>query len=281
MQRPIDFSKMTIDELTPIVSMRPGKPYSREELRAARAAFMAALGTSEAAASPEEDANLNPTPSVPSPLVLDETALESEAEPTEEVAEPATEDAELTEEVAEPTTENAEPAAEDAEPAAEDAELPAEDARPEATGLADAAAPLEPEDKEAFIMQAESRLARFLYILYAYLLVPLLAAEALVFLLATVATAVSIPNVPQLFLHILSAAVYTMFVSLAWHQFLHRSALGLFLNRALIGVCIFRGVSMVLGGDMVLTGILFLALSLLFFVFFVGYDTTFVVKSQD
>ncbi len=307
MSKSTDFSSMTLEELTPIVSMRPGKEYSREELRDARAAFMAALEKSDAsAAAPTAFAPAEtPTPAgadnVPAETVdaftspayeTSEMPADVPTEAESAVFQPADIPAEA-EEVAVPTEEpeNAEVPTE-ADSAVSDTlqyvqfgvvpiqtpdetELPTTvEAPTESDSIEEASA-----DEEEFILRAESRLARFLYILYAYLLVPLLAAESLVLLLASVATAVAVPHIPYLLLYIFCAVLYTMAVTLAWHQLLHRTTFGLLLNRSLIGVCIIRGFTMLLGDGNVLLGVLFIALSVLFFVFFLGYDSTFTVKS--
>ncbi len=230
MQRPIDFTRMTLDELTPIVSMRPGKDYSREEIREARMVFMEMLYMTE---PPGEVPETESTPAEKPVL-----ALEEENRPFEETTAPAEE-------------------------------------------MEAAALQLESKDDESFVLESESRLARFLYILYVYVFVPVLAVESLVFLISTVMISVRAPETPFLLLHILSAAFYAMFIAVSWHQILHRTKFGLFLNRSLIGVCIFRGTSMLLAGTSVLMGILFLAISFLFLIFFVGYDSTFIIQSRD
>jgi len=272
MQKPVDFQNMTLDELTPIVSMRPGKEYTREELRAARAAFMAQLGGLPA----EED--IASTENVAPLDTAAETAAEIFAFEDVQVAAP--------EEVAAsvPMENLQQPeVSEEAQENVLDTIAITEEA-PEASVTETRTEPVPKESPETttneeFILKAESRLARFLYILYAYLLVPALAAEAVIFLLASVAAAVAVPDIPYLFVHILCAVFYTMLVSIAWHQFLFRTHFGLLLNRTLIAACIFRGIFMLLSGDNFLSGFIFVALSSLFLIFFVGYDSTFTVKS--
>ncbi len=312
MERPIDFSSMTLEELTPIVSMRPGKTYTREELKEARAAFMAALGTSDSGfeetslESPNADADM-PSELLETDAPADiEAPADTENEMPEEAAieanislTPPAEDifavAETTEAASQSDALSYTEAVSDTEEAdiPNAASLPTETASnteemplTEEATIEEEAAPSLSEDpdentEEEFILKTESRLARFLYILYAYVLLPILAAESLIFLLGSVATAIMVRDVPFTFVHILAAVLYTMIVSIAWHQFLHRTELGLLLNRSLIGVCIFRGFSMILSGTSLMTGIIYIALSLLYLVFFVAYDTTFVMPSQD
>ncbi len=270
MQKPVDFQNMTLDELTPIVSMRPGKEYTREELRAARAAFMAQLRSMPADEDISSDGNTAPL----DPAT--ETAEEISA--FEDGQTPILEEAVLEAETSSSIpTQNLEASEETPESVSDEVVLLEEASKAEAVTA--------PEEKsetardEEFILKAESRLARFLYIIYAYLLVPILAAEALIFLLASVAAAVAVPDIPYLSVHILCAVFYTMLVSIAWHQFLFRTHFGLLLNRALIAVCIFRGIFMLLSGGSFLPGFIFVALSSLFLIFFVGYDSTFTVKS--
>lgn len=288
MERPIDFSKLTIEELTPIVSMRPGKEYTREELKEARAAFMQALGCTSSApdthsadteAPREEETTHTEMPLAASTVEASVSSVETKeisalhAEPSESPS-------------SEMPLENEVPQAEESLPiaaAAEEVLASANETETHTEETSESAAiatDLE-EEPEAFILKAESRLARFLYILYAYVLLPVLAAESLIFLLGSVATAIMVRDVPFVFVHILAAVLYTMIVSIAWHQFLHRSKLGLLLNRSLIGVCIFRGFSMTLSGTSLPVGIIYIALSLLYLVFFVAYDSTFVIPSQD
>lgn len=306
MSKSTDFSNMTLEELTPIVSMRPGKEYTREQLREARSAFMALLADSDGAdCAPAEEISaespasaMSVSPEKPFSEVTEAVFAAAEAAENAPVQEmprtPAFAEAPVA--VPENTDETpvqapepepyvafsavpitaveaaAESAGEEAAPKAADA--PEETMRETVEAHEEAAA----EPEEEFILKTDSRLARFLYILYAYLVVPLLAVEALVFLLASVAAAVAVPNIPYLLLHIFCAALYTMSVAVAWHQLLHRTKFGLLLNRALIGVCAFRGIFMLFLGE-TLSGILFIALSVLFLVFFLGYDSTFIVKS--
>ncbi len=305
MSKSTDFSSMTLEELTPIVSMRPGKEYTREQLREARSAFMAKLASSDGTdCLPTEDCSVEnqayEIPEAPSVPDIPEVTTGCEAPFTDTVS-PETEDSvATTEDMTIPVFEEAS-APKQETPAEAPVPSPASDhvassAVPftptenivdTSTTTAEAAADA-PEDvaeefpeefEEEFILKTESRLARFLYIFYAYFTVPLLAAEALIFLLTSVATAVAVPNIPYLLLHIFCAALYTMAVALAWHQLLHRTKFGLLLNRALIVVCILRGISMLFLGETILSGILFIALSLLFLVFFLGYDSTFTIKS--
>ena len=252
MQRPIDFSKMTLEELTPIVSMRPGKEYSREEIQKARKAFMEALGMTGSPTtdtSAEEPGPESVSAEAPAPVSENDAApceaVEADIVPREESA---------------PTFEEEETA-------------PA--------GEMETDAPAPAEDDESFVLENESRLARFLYLLYVYAFVPILAIESLIFLVSTTLLAVRSPETPYLILHIFGAAFYAMFIATSWHQILHRTKPGLFLNRSLIGVCIFRGISMLFSGASALTGILFLSVSFLFLIFFVGYDSTFIIHSRD
>ncbi len=322
MSKSTDFSNMTLEELTPIVSMRPGKEYSREELRAARAAFMAALENTDSAACEPAEVSVSPVPPEETELsAVAEVAAEPEMpyvaedvasalpdenplpptpvlqkENPEELpplppldpqstarfpsvqkhAEDVFSPSDVTEHLVK-KPENAVPYS--AFPGVPIISVPEADP-PSAPGeTAKTDWPVSEDEEEEFILKTDSRLARFLYILYAYLLLPLLAVEALVFLLAGVAAAVTVPEIPYLIVQILCTAVYTMTVTVAWHQLLHRTHFGLLLNRALIVVCILRGVSMLLSQESILTGIILLALSALFLVFFIAYDSTFTVKS--
>lgn len=313
MSKSTDFSNMTLDELTPIVSMRPGKEYSREELQMARAAFMAAL---EKGASADDFSTEEPTspaePAIDIPMAETQATAENiEALHTDSISEP----------VSAPQPElppiedsaNALPPLPPISPGPVFSPVSSEPQHTEAetepieefdttgdyvsfpvvpiTPASDNAAPLSeqaeavpdnsPMEDEEFILKTESRLARLLYILYAYLFLPLLAVEALLFLVAGVLTAVSVPDIPFLLLQILCTAVYTMIVTFAWHQLLFRTHLGLILNRSLIVVCIVRGLGMLFSSESVLPGIIMLALSALFLVFFVAYDNTFTVKSPN
>ena len=278
MERPIDFSKLSLEELTPIVSMRPGKEYTREELKEARAAFMAALNNDDTANSVLTE---TPEPETASSPAADSNAVINENESTEAAEEPVcrenapSECTEASSAVPEETTPSAE------EENIESASLPEEPLLTEVT-VNETETPTETDDfEETFILKAESRLARFLYILYAYCLLPLLALESLLFLVGSVVMAIMVRDVPFIFIHIFAAGLYTIIVSVSWHQFMYRTELGLLLNRSLIGVCIFRGFSMILSGTALLIGIIYIALSLLYLVFFVAYDSTFVIPSQD
>ena len=295
-----DFDKMTLDELTPIVSMRPGKEYTKDELRAARLAFMEKLGCANpeieseeepeisAETESEEPAALEPITeesAVPEPIADEPVSTETFAEETEE---PAPEVPEITDEapssaqtvlpeepVAEvPTLAPSAPVLEETETVAAETE---KEELPEENKTEDAPAPSESEE---FIMKTDSRLARFLYLLYAYFLLPLLAVEAISLLVASVGTCVAAADTPYIIINVLCAAVYAMIISLAWHQFLSRTSLGLHLNRTLICVCIIRGFLMLLSGQSMVWGIVFIALSVLFLIYFIGYDTMFTVKSQ-
>ncbi|MDD6307861.1 MAG: hypothetical protein PUB07_00655 [Clostridia bacterium] len=241
MQEQIDFSKMTIDELTPIVSMRPGKQYTREQLRDARAAFMKALQ------SPDE----NHTEQLFQEASKKETAS-VEAEKHADACE--TKQFSTVDFVYQPLENKVE------EPREEE---------PGATETTD-------EEAEDFLTKAEGSLARILYFLYAYMLVPIVTAASLVVLLASVATAIVAPDTPYLVLHVLFAAVHTVFLSVAWHQFMHRTWVGLILNRALILYLLGNGFFLLMSGKDLLLGIIEAAVSTLFLFFFIGYDNGFV-----
>lgn len=290
-----DFSKMTLEELTPIVSMRPGKEYTKEELREARAAFMKAL-EGDAPTVSEDASSVEETVDTPSPenaemmpeaesiaefFIPEETeeltphlseTLIGEKTPTDILSAQTVRLPEITEEtnqleiaeIEETFTEHVSPIASESEASVTYEEN-------------DISVQIE-EEKEEFILKTHSKLARVLYILYAYLFVPILALEALSLLIASVVTAVSMPDLKHLFLYVFCAAVYTLVVALAWHQFLYRSKFGLLLNRSLIGVCLFRGIAM-LFSSAYLSGVVFIALSILYLVFFIGYDSTFIIKS--
>ncbi|MBE7024857.1 MAG: hypothetical protein E7408_02220 [Ruminococcaceae bacterium] len=268
MSKSTDFANMTLDELTPIISMRPGKEYSREQLREARAAFMAALGGGNDTAAAESqtteekescneaetaEPNLmqaaSPLSEVPIPVEIREAVQLPEETLTAQV---------VSDDVSVPKTADTKEAA-----------APSPDAD------------VSKETDEEFILRTDSRLARILYILYAYVTVPLLSAESLILLLSSVATIVAVPHVPHLFVHIFCVVLYTMTVTVAWHQLLYRTRFGLILNRALICVCILRGFTMVFAWGDILTGVIFIALSFLFLVFFLGYDSTFIIKSPS
>ena len=238
-----DFTKMTLEELTPIVSMRPGKEYSASELRQARAVFMALLhGETITPLSDAEGVADQPSACPPDDCLCDsdkaETLLAEESTPQE----------------ASPLPDG-------------EADVPSpEYAAPEET-------------EEEFILRTDSRLARVLYILYAYLVVPLLALEGLALLIFTVLTIVAIPNIPHLVIPVGCSVFYTMAVTIAWHQLLHRTRAGLYMNRTLIIVSVLRGLSMMIHWGNTLTGILFIAFFFLFLIFFMGYDNTFIIKS--
>lgn len=291
MQRPIDFSKLSLEELTPIVSMRPGKKYTREELKEARAAFMAALGADKPIVE-EKSVDTVET----RPVDVEEINLPHKSEPEtskEETVSPSdTPQHDPCHFTNAPTNASAKPevCSENASipetkcsapsPESDMQDAPNDDSSGEIF-MQEETTTAQSMEEEEFILKAESRLARFLYILYAYMLLPILAAESLVFLLASVGTAIMVRDVPFASLHIFAAVLYTMVVSFAWHQFMHRTKLGLLLNRSLIGVCIFRGLSMILSGTSLLTGSIYVALSVLYLVFFVAYDSTFVIPTQD
>ncbi len=273
---------MTLDELTPIVSMRPGKEYTKEELRVARTAFMEKLGCSNPEIGPEEVK----APVLPKDVFeesVEEAAISNafpdiEPEPVsvEAPIEPAADFAptmilpEIDEAAEEAPIEETPVAAEEAKTAGE---------QPQAEAIEAPAEVEVPLESEEFILKSDSRLARFLYRLYAYLLLPVLALEALSLLIASVGTAVAVSNAPYIVIHVICAAVYTMFVTLSWHQFYNRTKLGLLLNRSLIGVCIIRGFLMVFSGTDILWGVIFISLSVLFLVYFIGYDSMFIIPS--
>ncbi len=214
MEKHTDFSKLSLEELTPIVSMRAGTVYTKEELALARRIFMARLHNEEVEIA--EDA---PAESVFAP---------SEVPTTHEKTEAFIPDTEET------------------------------------------------ERDEDFILKSENRLARLLYRIYAYILLPFLSLEAILILLGSVATATASPTIPYLFAYIAVSVFYTMFVAITWHQFLFATRIGLVLSRILIFTCIGRGICMVLSPETTLTGILFLTMSILFLVFFFGYENTFI-----
>lgn len=243
MSNTTDFTKMTLEELTPIVSMRPGKEYSTQELRQARAVFMALLNGETIVPLPDADEAEN-QPSECSPDDCQCDSSEAEMPLPEETTLPEA-----------PKL-----------PDGKDDVLSPENAVPEET-------------EEEFILRTDSRLARTLYILYAYLVVPLLALEGLALLIFTVLTIVAIPNIPYLLIPVGGSVFYTMAVTIAWHQLLHRTRAGLYMNRTLILVSILRGLSMIIHWGNILTGILFIALFFLFLIFFMGYDNTFIIKS--
>ncbi len=284
-----DFDKMTLDELTPIVSMRPGKEYTKEELRAARLAFMEKLGCAnpevETEEEPEAEVSVEVAPEeTDAPEVLTEESDAPNAEilaETEEVFSPVEETAEVS--MVEETT-IVIPSVpvievEEVSPKTEPAEIMTAENEENfvANKTEDAPAPSE---NEEFIMKTDSRLARFLYLLYAYFLLPVLAIEAISLLVASVGTCVAASDTPFIIINVICSAAYAMVISLSWHQFLSRTNLGLLLNRTLICVCIIRGFLMLLSGSSAVMGIIFIALSVLFLIYFIGYDTMFTVKSQ-
>ncbi len=218
MEKHTDFSKLSLEELTPIVSMRAGMLYSKEELALARRVFMARLNNEEME-------------------IAEETPALSESTHTEVSVESA-----------------------EAEVFTQDAIMPV----------------VEKPDETEFILKSENRFARILYRIYAYILLPFLSLEAILILLESVATATAIPTIPYLFSYIAASVFYTMFVAITWHQFLFATRTGLILSRILIFTCIGRGVCMVSSPESRLTGILFLTVSILFLVFFFGYENTFV-----
>ncbi len=278
-----DFQSMTLDALTPIVSMRPGKEYTKEELRIARTVFMEKLGCLNPEIEPEE---AEETEAVPSPIEVYEALTLEDALPIDspspilhEVPVEAEGLSSVTaipvfDETVAPKEIEEVPHVTEASPVAATPEAVHEEnvfEEPEAVST-----PLETEE---FILKADSRLARFLYRLYAYFLLPLLALESLAFLLASVGTAVAIADAPYIIIHVICAAVYTMIISLAWHQFFHRTKFGLLLNRSILGVCIIRGFLMLLAGTDIVWGVIFVALSVLFLVYFIGYDNMFIIPS--
>ncbi len=258
MHEQIDFSKMTIEELTPIVSMRPGKVYTKEQLQCARRAFMEALASpspeiAQSTASP----SLHESPLQEEPEMQDTPSISDTVPPSDTVFQ--TRQFSSIGSVYVPDTKLSAPT--DAKPAADETEE---------TATFD----------NTFILQSESTLARVLYILYAYVTVPVITLHALVLLVGSVLTAVFVPDIPYLFVAIFSAAAYTMLVSFAWHQFMHRTKCGLLLNRALISAWLLRGAMMLSQQDSLSGGIIIVAVSLLFLVFFFGYDTSFTVQSS-
>lgn len=285
-----DFDKMTLDELTPIVSMRPGNEYTKEELRAARLAFMEKLGC----ANPEVETEEEPETDVSEDILTEEPAFpeilaEEIAEPVfetpseaEAVLPPVIEDIPEVPAVEEPTivipTISASVTTEAFPETEKDEEMDTKFVEePVINETEDAPAPSE---NEEFIMKTDSRLARFLYLLYAYFLLPVLAIEAISLLVASVGTSVAASDTPFIIVNVVCAAVYAMVISLSWQQFLSGTNLGLLLNRTLICVCAIRGFLMLLSGTGTLSGIIFIALSVLFLIYFIGYDTMFTVKPQ-
>lgn len=286
MQKNTDFSNMTLEELTPIVSMRPGKEYTREELRAARIAFMTALGMHNAESAVEtdaltfEDAEKEDAAAVfeeetcaEAPLAEEYTEKEPVQEETVQVEEPA---------LIEDTTEEGiadEPSSPTMEASIEVAPvLPKEPSEPEEP-VAEVQEEGTTAEADEFILEHENRPARLLYILYAYLLVPILAIESLLFLVTSVAVAVCVPDIPFLALQVFCAMIYPVVITISWHQLLHRTEFGLLLNRSLIAIGIFRAISHLVPGNTLVLGIIELAVFSLFFIFFVGYDNTFIIPS--
>ena len=295
MQKNTDFSNMTLEELTPIVSMRPGKEYTREELRAARIAFMTALGMHNAESAVETEALAFEEAEDVAAFSEEETA--EEAPVAEEIpeeapcAEAATEELPAEEPLEEEPTEEVlaeevpveEPAAleevaedEPSSPFIDETPILPEEETEEPVALQEETSKVEADE---FILENESRPARLLYILYAYLLVPILAVESILFLVASVAVAVCVPDIPFLSLQVFCAMIYPVVIAVAWHQLLHRTEFGLLLNRSLIAIGIFRAISHLVPGNGLVLGIIELAVFSLFFIFFVGYDNTFIIPS--
>ncbi len=298
-----DFDKMTLDELTPIVSMRPGKEYTKEELRAARMAFMEKLGCANPEIETEEEPETDAfTESVPDEAEILTPAAELPEEPIMDIAEEISVSAPIIETVSEtPVADDPAPllsseVVADTEevhpPVLVETEENSETATPSEVEEAEKTEETEdadmqktedeitPSAHEEFIMKTDSRLARFLYLLYAYFLLPALAIESISLLVISVGTSVAASNTPFIVINVICAAVYAMVISLSWHQFLARTSLGLLLSRTLICVCILRGFLMLLSGTNVFMGIIFIALSVLFLIYFIGYDTMFTIKSQ-
>ncbi len=212
-----DFSNMTLEELSAIVSQRPGKAYTREELSAARTAFLTMLGMESEPPAPEEKAEM-----------AEEAADDAQAKTLPEAS-------------------------------AHEAEAP-------------------PRRKRSF-SKRESRPFLFFYRLYAYFLLPLLVLEALFLLLGGVTAAVFVPDIPFLFLHVVCAVLYTMLLTLSWHQFLHRTRCGLVLNRGVLFAGILRGILSFYAPGGFVCGFLFVAVFSFLFLFFLGYEHAFTMPS--
>lgn len=245
-----DFWNMTTDELLPIVSMRPGKEYTREELKEAREAFMKSLSGEQQVQAPDFiQATEEPAPGINEPEIAEPEITKPDfPEPAKEVKE---EISFYSEEI----SEEIDAAKFDTK---EIISLPPDNEK---------SAPENPDGT-----MKKNLLARFLYTFYTCLILPFLAIEAILVTLSAAAVVVFCNGEKNILECFAAAMLYSVIIALVYHQFMHGTRVGIILNRALIiGGLIFGFVRIDLG--YLYSGIIFIAVSALYLIFFTGYES--------